>query len=38
MKRTTIILVCLMAVGLAWAQSPSVIQNTRTALPPLMVI
>lgn len=31
MKRATIILVCLMAVGLAWAQSPSVIQNTRTA-------
>ncbi len=32
MKRTTGILVCTLAAGLAWAQSPEIIQNTRTML------
>lgn len=32
MKRTTGILVCTLAVGMAWAQNPQIIQNTRTQL------
>jgi Tfp pilus assembly protein PilP len=32
MKRTTSILTCLMVAGLAWAQNPQIIQNTRTKL------
>jgi hypothetical protein len=32
MKRTTGILVCILAAGLAWAQNPQIIQNTRTKL------
>ncbi|MGB9071531.1 MAG: hypothetical protein WCC22_02590 [Terriglobales bacterium] len=32
MKRTTSILTCLMVAGLAWAQSPQIIQNTRTKM------
>ena len=32
MKRTTGILVCTLAAGMAWAQSPEIIQNTRTKM------
>jgi hypothetical protein len=32
MKRTTGILVCTLAAGMAWAQSPEIIQSTRTKL------
>lgn len=32
MKRTTSILTCLMVAGLAWAQSPQIIQNTRSMM------
>jgi hypothetical protein len=32
MKRTTGILVCTLAAGMAWAQNPQIIQNTRTQL------
>jgi len=32
MKRTTGILVCILAAGLAWAQNPQIIQNTRAKL------
>lgn len=32
MKRTTGILVCILAAGLAWAQNPQIIQNTRTTM------
>jgi hypothetical protein len=32
MKRTTGILVCILAAGLAWAQNPQIIQNTRTKM------
>jgi hypothetical protein len=32
MKRTTGILVCTLAAGLAWGQSPEIIQNTRTMM------
>ena len=32
MKRTTVILVCTLAAGMAWAQNPQIIQNTRTML------
>ncbi len=32
MKRRTGILVCTLAAGMAWAQSPQVIQNTRTTM------
>ena len=32
MKRTTGILVCTLAVGMAWAQNPQIIQNTRAQL------
>jgi len=32
MKRTTSILTCLMVAGLAWAQNPQIIQNTRDKL------
>lgn len=32
MKRTTSILTCLMVAGLAWAQSPNIIQNTRRTM------
>jgi len=32
MKRTTGILVCTLAVGMAWAQNPQILQNTRTQL------
>jgi hypothetical protein len=32
MKRTTGILVCTLAAGMAWAQSPEIIPNTRTKL------
>ncbi|MGD0790939.1 MAG: hypothetical protein ABR920_04140 [Terriglobales bacterium] len=32
MKPTVTILVCVLAAGLAWAQSPSIIQNTRNTM------
>jgi hypothetical protein len=32
MKRTTGILVCTLAAGMAWAQSPEIIQNTRAKM------
>ena len=32
MKRTIGILVCTLAAGMAWAQSPEIIQNTRTKM------
>ncbi len=32
MKRTTGILVCTLAAGMAWGQSPEIIQNTRTMM------
>jgi hypothetical protein len=32
MKRTTGILVCTLAAGMAWAQSPNILENTRTKL------
>src|SRR5712672_3535059 len=32
MKRTTVILVCTLAAGMAWAQSPQIIQNTRAQM------
>jgi hypothetical protein len=32
MKRTSGILVCTLAAGMAWAQSPEIIQNTRTKM------
>lgn len=32
MKRTTIILVCTLAAGMAWAQNPQIIQDTRAKL------
>jgi hypothetical protein len=32
MKLTTTILVCVLAAGMAWAQNPSIIQNTRDTM------
>jgi len=32
MKRTTVILVCTLAAGMAWAQNPQIIQNTRAQM------
>ena len=32
MKRTTSILVCTLAAGMAWAQNPQIIQNTRAMM------
>ena len=32
MKRTTGILVCTLAAGMAWAQSPEIIQKTRATM------